>query len=187
MANMSGILSRKASASAVQDPNEKDVLCDGHGKTHLNHKGNITFRNLIDENAHKFKTKASTKTDRNANKKLVVDIIGKLGRFLVPKTRNPLTWCEMKGIKVKDKVRQALRDKLNPKKTPETKREKRTTEESIRGNPSKKNRGTPPVSSLSSHVDIFDLTILLDGQQLNFLEQNAFRITWCNLDSVARA
>lgn len=154
MANMSGTLSRKAYASAVQGPNEKDVLCDGHGKTHLNHKGNIAFRNLIDENAHKFKTKASTKTDRDANRKLVVDIIGKLGRFLAPKTRNPLTWREMEEIKVKDKVRQALRDKLNPKKTPETKREKRTTEEFTKENPSKRNRGTPQRVRCHLHVVI---------------------------------
>jgi len=85
-----------------------DVLF-GRGKKANNHAGNKSFREIVMRMAARYKN--CTRTEKTALSNSIVDVVHKQGgRFLTPVSRESDLWIEMRGIALRKKTSQALRD-----------------------------------------------------------------------------
>jgi len=88
--------------------NQDDVLF-GRGKKSNNHPGNMYFRELVSRMASHYKD--CTRKQNTALSHSIVDAIQKKGgKFLSPVSNDSNFWVEMRGVALRKKTSQAMRD-----------------------------------------------------------------------------
>ena len=85
-----------------------DVLF-GRGKKSNNHDGNKSFRGIVMRMATQYKDCNRTQKTALSNS-IVNEILNRGGRFLTPVSRESNLWVEMRGVALRKKTSQALRD-----------------------------------------------------------------------------
>ena len=89
---------------------KKDDVLFGRGKRTTNHPGNIHFRRTVSRMAPEYKKRCKVQKTAISNR-IVDEIHNKGGRFLTPNNDSTF-WVEVKGLVLRKKTSQALRDSI---------------------------------------------------------------------------